>query len=76
MVLDIADVQIRLIGKEKVWEEDRFFNFLSKKGNCPSTLSLRVYKTRNEPVPSQPFLNNQVDVYSKKRESVHRKVGF
>lgn len=65
MILNIADVQIRLFDKEKVGEEGRFCNFLSKEGNSPSTLSLRVYKLCNESVPSQPFLNNQVNVYSK-----------
>lgn len=64
MVLDIADIQIRLIGKEKVWEEDRFCGFLSKEKNS-SLLRLRGHRLPGKSVPLQPLLNNQVDVYSK-----------
>ena len=65
MILDIGNTQIKVLGEERAWEGDRFRNFLSKEGNFPSALSLIVYKTRNKFVASQPFLNNQVDVYSK-----------
>lgn len=64
MVLDIAGVQIRLIGKEKVWEKDRFCKFLSKEENS-SSLSLRAHRLAAKSVPRQPLLNNQVDIYSK-----------
>jgi len=65
MLLNIADIQIKLIGKEKVWEEDRFCNFLSNEEDSPSTLRLRVHQARCSHVLPESFRNNQVDVCSK-----------
>jgi len=65
MRLNIADMQIRLFGKEKAWEENRFYNFLSKEENSPFRLSLRADRLPGKSHPPQPLLNNKVEVYSK-----------
>ena len=65
MLLNIADIQIRLIGKENVCEGNKFRDHLSKEKNSSSALRLTVCEVCDRSVASQPFLNNHVDVYSK-----------
>ncbi len=65
MILDIADVQIRLIGNEQVWKGNRFCSFLSKGKSTSPRLSLRADRLSGKSCPPQPLLSNEVKVYSK-----------
>lgn len=65
MILDVGNTQIKVLGKERAWEVDRFCNFLSNEEDSAPALSVKTYKKCSSSVPSQPLLNNQVDVCSK-----------